>query len=78
MPVVPAEEHLPKHPKHIATRVDAGGEVKVQTTVVLPRQISRALRRIAIVEKRSMSDVMSQCCRYFLDRETPDWEHHTL
>lgn len=76
--IVPADEHLPKHPKNISARVDASsgprGQVKVQTTVVMPRPVARAVRKIAIAEKRSMSDVMSRACRFFLDATLPGWE----
>lgn len=63
------DEPLPRNP----ARKSARGMQKFQTSVSLPREIGLALREVARSGKRSMSDVVTESCAYWLDINVPDW-----
>jgi len=46
---------------------------KFQSSVILPADAGRALREVARASDRSLSDVITDACLYWLDINVPEW-----
>lgn len=58
----------------IQKRRSLKGQKTTHTTVILPTQLSVALRQLSRDQNRSLSDMFTEIVNYYLDVNYPGWE----
>lgn len=68
------DKHLTRWPRRKSVR----GEAKFHASVQLTVDTGRALREVARMQERSVSDIVGDACVYWLDINYPLWREHGI